>query len=227
MEQKRYESDMPPKEKRELERKKLKQMTAGQKLEYIWAYYKPHMAVALGIILLIVFIGQMIYRSQFDTVFYAAIINGTAGDGEALAEDFKNYTGDTDKYHEYTIDNSMYLMKDQEDYQMVMKLSTIIGAQQVDVLIAPEYKFQEYVEQDGFYPMSELLTDEQQEAYKDDLTEYGLHVGDSKVLQSFGVDEDSYMGVLVYSDHLDEAKSFITDIMGDGNTPDENEGGQK
>lgn len=44
-------------------------MTAGQKLEYIWAYYKPHMAVALGIILLIVFIGQMIYRSQFDTVF--------------------------------------------------------------------------------------------------------------------------------------------------------------
>ncbi|MFR8675327.1 MAG: hypothetical protein ACLVEO_11080 [Lachnospiraceae bacterium] len=78
---------------------------------------------------------------------------------------------------------------------MVMKLSTIIGAQQVDVLIAPEYKFQEYVEQDGFYPMSELLTDEQQEAYKDDLTEYGLHVGDSKVLQSFGVDEDSYMGV--------------------------------
>ena len=144
MEQKRYESDMTPKEKRELERKKLKQMTAGQKLEYIWAYYKPHMAVALGIILLIVFIGQMIYRSQFDTVFYAAIINGTAGDGETLAEDFKNYTGDTDKYHEYTIDNSMYLMKDQEDYQMVMKLSTIIGAQQVDVLIAPEYKFQEY-----------------------------------------------------------------------------------
>ena len=57
MEQKRYESDMTPKEKRELERKKLKQMTAGQKLEYIWAYYKPHMAVALGIILLIVFIG--------------------------------------------------------------------------------------------------------------------------------------------------------------------------
>ena len=64
-------------------------MTAGQKLEYIWAYYKPHMAVALGIILLIVFIGQMIYRSQFDTVFYAAIINGTAGDGEPLAEDLK------------------------------------------------------------------------------------------------------------------------------------------
>lgn len=72
----------------------------------------------------------------------------------------------------------MYLVKDQEDYNMVMKLSTIIGAQQVDVLIAPEYKFQEYVDQGGFYPMSELLTDEQQEAYKDQLTEYGLKVGD-------------------------------------------------
>lgn len=117
-------------------------------------------------------------------------------------------------------------MKDQEDYQMVMKLSTIIGAQQVDVLIAPEYKFQEYAKQDGFYPMSEL-TDEQQEAYKDDLTEYGLHVGDSKVLQSLEWMKIHIWGVLVYSDHLDEAKSFITYIMGDGNTPDENEGGQK
>ena len=71
MEQKRYESDMTPKEKRELERKKLKQMTAGQKLEYIWAYYKPHMAVALGIILLIVFIGQMLYLQAFAAMFSA------------------------------------------------------------------------------------------------------------------------------------------------------------
>lgn len=229
MEQKRYESDMTPKEKRELEKKKLKQMTFPQKVEYIWAYYKLHMAIALAIILVIVFVGQLIYRSQFDTVFYAAIINGSAGDGEALAQDFKTYTGDTDKYHEYTVDNSMYLVKDQEDYNMVMKLSTIIGAQQVDVLIAPEYKFQEYVDQGGFYPMSELLTDEQQEAYKDQLTEYGLKVGDSEVLKAHGmqVDEDACLGVLIYSDHLEEAKSFITYIMGDGNTPDENEGGQQ
>ena len=74
---------------------------------------------------------------------------------------------------------------------------------------------------------SMVLLEQIQTVNKDDLTEYGLHVGDNKVLQSFGVDEDSYMGVLVYSDHLDEAKSFITYIMGDGNTPDENEGGQK
>lgn len=84
MEQKRYESDMTPKEKRELEKKKLKQMTFPQKVEYIWAYYKLHMAIALAIILVIVFVGQLIYRSQFDTVFYAAIINGSSGDGEAL-----------------------------------------------------------------------------------------------------------------------------------------------
>lgn len=128
----------------------------------------------------------------------AAIINGSSGDGETLAQDFKTYTGDTDKYHEYTVDNSMYLVKDQEDYNMVMKLSTIIGAQQVDVLIAPEYKFQEYVDQGGFYPMSELLTDEQQEAYKDQLTEYGLKVGDSEVLKAMAmqVDEDACLGVL-------------------------------
>ena len=216
MEQKRYESDMTPKEKRELERKKLKQMTAGQKLEYIWAYYKPHMAVVLGIILLIVFIGQMLYRSQFDTVFYAAIINGTAGDGETLAEDFKNYTGDTDKYHEYTIDNSMYLMKDQEDYQMVMKLSTIIGAQQVDVLIAPEYKFQEYVEQNGFYPMSELLTDEQQEAYKDDLTEYIGFVDDERLWRQINAALKKTFGLWLYNtDRIGDIRCLCPKCLND------------
>ena len=68
-----------------------------------------------------------------------------------------------------------------------------------------------------------------QAAYKDQLTEYGLKVGDSEVLKAHGmqVDEDACLGVLIYSDHLEEAKSFITYIMGDGNTPDENEGGQK
>lgn len=228
MEHNRYESDRTPKEKREMEREKLKQMTFAEKVEYIWAYYKIHMAIALGVILVLVIIGQTIYRRQFDTVFYAAIINGTAGDGEAMAEDFKEYREDTDKYHEYTIDNSMYLVKDQEDYNMVMKLSTIIGAHQVDVLIAPEYKFQEYVDQDGFYPMSEILTEEQQEKYKDQLTEYGLSVGDSEVLKEHGMDveEDSCLGVFIYSDHLEEARSFITYIMGDEYTPEESEGGQ-
>ena len=47
MEQKRYESDMTPKEKRELERKKLKQMTAGQKLEYI-ILYDGHVGIYMG-----------------------------------------------------------------------------------------------------------------------------------------------------------------------------------
>ncbi|HIR25025.1 MAG TPA: hypothetical protein IAB34_05930, partial [Candidatus Egerieimonas faecigallinarum] len=38
--EKRYESDMTPKEKRELERKKLASMTLGQKIGYLWEYYK-------------------------------------------------------------------------------------------------------------------------------------------------------------------------------------------
>lgn len=217
MEQKRYESDRTPKEKRELELQKLKQMTFKEKLDHIWSYYKPHMAVGIGIILVFVLIGQIIYRSQFDTVLYAAIINAVEVDGEAVGEEFKEYRGDTDKYHEYTIDTSIYMDKEQEDYNMVMKLSTIIGAQQVDVLIAPEYKFQEYVEQEAFLPMKELLTEEQQEMYQDVLTEYGICVKDSEVLKEQGMilTEDAYLGVLVYTENLDEAKSFITYIMGD------------
>ena len=42
--QKKHESDMSRKEKRELEREKLASMSGNEKLEYILSYYKFHIA---------------------------------------------------------------------------------------------------------------------------------------------------------------------------------------
>ena len=42
--QKKHESDMTGKEKRELERQKLASMNGKEKAEYIFSYYKFHLA---------------------------------------------------------------------------------------------------------------------------------------------------------------------------------------
>jgi hypothetical protein len=219
MAEKRYESDMTRKEKRDLEKKKLKSMSGKEKLGYIWAYYKLHMAACLGVILVCCVIGQIIYRAQFDTVFSAAVLNGGMGDSEVMAEDFKKYIGDEDKYHEISIDSGMYFTGDDSaDYTSVMKLTTLISAKEIDVVVATKAQFDKYQDLDAFIPMSELLTAEQMEAYGDSVSEYGIHIGNNEMLEEYGMTtgDDAYMGVFNYVEDLDNSKKFITYVCEGG-----------
>ena len=219
MAEKRYESDLTRKEKRQLEWEKIKNMSWKDRIAHIWAYYKPHMAIGIAIIAILSVIGQMIYRSQFDTVFYATILNGGAGDSGAMAEDFKEYIGDNDKYHEITIDSSMFFSgDDSQDYTSVMKFTTLIGAREIDAVIATKEQFDKYMELDAFIPMDELLTEEQIEMYGDDVGEYAIHVRSSEKLEEFGMTpgEDAYLAVFVYTEQIYNAKSFIKYICEGG-----------
>ena len=219
MTEKRYESDLTRKEKRQLEWEKIKNMSWKDRMSHIWAYYKPHMAVALMIIVALSVIGQIIYRSQFETILSVAILNAGTGDTKVMAEDFKNYLGDEDKYHEISIDTSMFFTGDeQSDYTSVMKITTLVGAQEIDVVLANEDQFQKYQKMDAFLPMGELLTEEQKSAYGDRVSDYGIRITESGKLDEFGVapGEDTYLAVFVYSEHVDYAKSFITYICEGG-----------
>lgn len=219
MTEKRYESDLTPKEKRQKEWEKIKSMSWKDRFSHIWAYYKPHMVITLALLMLLGLIGQMIYRAQFDTVFSAAVINAVMGDSDLMEADFKEYLGDEDKYHEIMLDSSMYLTGDvQADYNTTMKLSTMIGAHEIEVMIAPKSEFEKYKEMEAYMPLKELLTKEQIEAYGDDLSEYGLHVGGSSKLEEFGMaaGDDAYLAVFMYAKNIDNVKSFITYIYEGG-----------
>lgn len=220
MAEKRYESDLTGKEKRHLEWEKIKGMTWKQRIGHIWTYYKIHMAVLIGILLVIGVIGQMIYNSQFDTIFQAAILNGGMGDAQSMSEDFKAYLGDDDKYHEIVLDSSMYFTGDESaDMTSVMKLTTLIGAQELDAMICEQSQYDKYVDLDAFVPMDELLTQEQIQAYGDDVLEYAVRVDGSEKLQAYGLDvnQPAYLAVFVNSEHQDTAKEFISYLKEDEN----------
>ncbi|NCB93660.1 MAG: hypothetical protein EOM40_14050 [Clostridia bacterium] len=219
MAEKRYESDMTRKEKKELERKKLSSMSWKEKAGYIWAYYKLHMAAAVGVILVLSVIGQMIYRSQFETVLSVAILNGGMGDSELMAEDIKKYLGDEDKYHEVSVDSSMYFTGDEQaDYTSVMKLTTLVSAKGIDAIISTKEQFDKYEELSAFVPMSELLTADQMEAYGDEVGEYGIHITESEKLEEYGmtVGDEAYLAVFVNSENLENAEEFISYVCEGG-----------
>ena len=217
MTEKQYESDLTAKEKRQIEWEKIKNMNWKERIEHIWLYYKVHMIILLAILCFIGLIVQSIENRKYETMLNVTIINSGIQDMDGLEADFKAYLGDEEKYHEYVVDSNYYLTgNDSSDYNYVIKLTTMVGAQEIDVFIATKEQFEKYDEMDAFVPMDELLTPEQIEYFGDDVSETCLHFTESEKLEEFGLlpGNDYYLCVFVYTEHLDYAKEFINYAFG-------------
>lgn len=147
------------------ELKKLKELTWGQRLGYVWDYYKPLM-VAILVIAALISIGVTIYRNkQIDHLLnvYMVNCNPISADGEALAQDFGAYLGGLDKNQMVTFDTSISLGDDTSQYGMAgqMKLTTLTAAGEIDILLLDPESYQKYSEVDYFADLTTLLSKEQ------------------------------------------------------------------
>ncbi len=217
MEINRYESDRSFKEKMVLERQKLKDMSWSKRFEYIWAYYKWHM---LGIVVagyVIYVLGTMLYNTQYTDVFSAIILNGKA-DGKAIAEDFKGYCQDTEKFNRYSVNAGMTLDgKSTTDQDTLGIMLGTIASKAVHVLIVPGFQMERYAELGTLIQMEDILTDQQIQDYGENVSEYGLKIPDNKTLGKLGCfpGEDAYMVVLSYVEDLTYVKEFVKYLMGE------------
>lgn len=153
------------------ELQKLKELTWGQRLGYIWDYYKPLMVAILAIAALIS-IGVTIYRNkQIDHLLnvYMVNCNPISTDGEALAQDFGEYLGGLDKNQMVTFDTSISLGEDTSQYGMAgqMKLTTLTAAGEIDILLLDPESYQKYSAIDYFADLTTLLSEEQLAAWSD------------------------------------------------------------
>ena len=151
--EKRYESDMTRKEKRQNELKKLKSMTFKQKVGYIWTYYK---GVFAGIIIACVIISigvQMFQNSQV----------------EALQNDFLAYAGTGDKHEVVDVDTSLL---SGDDYNAVVKMTVVMGAGTADMMFCGEETYKKYKQQEAFLSWKEILGDDYSK-YEDYMTDDG------------------------------------------------------
>lgn len=213
----RYESDRSTKEKIELERQKLKSLSWKKKIQYIATYYKWHFVGLTAVCFVIYAIASAIYNTQYTTVFSAVIINGGA-DGEPIAEDFKEYCEDSEKFHRYEVNAGMYLEDNiSKDQGTLGILLGSFASKETQVLILPEFQAERYIDQLALYEMKELLTEEQMERYGDLVGEYTLHLPNNEKLAEFNCypGEDAYMVVLTYVEDLTYINQFIEYLMGE------------
>ncbi len=218
--QKKHESDMTSKEKRELEREKLASMHGWERLEYILVYYKFHIAVVLILILGVFGITRWVDNMKDENYLYVTVVDATT-EGENFMEDFRASLGDEEEHHKYLLDTSVFRTENLDgdkvlNYNEQMKLTTLVAAGTVDVLICPKENYEMYTGEEGVvYQMSDLMGEAFVAEHADICMEDAILIEDNAVLEKYGLlpEEPAYLIVFQYTKHPEEAKAFIEFLM--------------
>ena len=124
--------------KSELE--KLKAMCWKDRLWYIWAYYKVHMALVFVAILILQVVATSLYHSTFSTALYCIIINSYSQEEtrfSVMEEDFAQYLN-LDKKELITVETAYMTYGDNASelsYANMAKISALVFSKDLDIII--------------------------------------------------------------------------------------------
>lgn len=155
------------------ELKKLSALSWGERVGYIWDYYKPLMAAILVIIFFIC-LGVEIYRNlQKDYLLNAYFVNSNTvlSDYETMTSDFEEYIGGLEKNQVVNIDTTLTISEDLDQYSTASqtKLTAIASTGDLDVIVMDAETFERYYREGFFADLSEVLTEEQLEQWEERL----------------------------------------------------------
>lgn len=114
----------------------------GKKVEYLWMYYKIWLVI-LAVIIGVIYLGCTMYKGRHTTVLLnVAVTGGDSQKAEELNKDFCKYAGIDEK--DGIIRIQANIPEDGGSLSSKTALTTLVGADAVDVLICREDVYQEY-----------------------------------------------------------------------------------
>lgn len=150
------------------ERERMKAQPFKVRLAYFWDYHKFHVLIAAFVLFFVIDLGYS-WLTQKDTAFMAMFINCYTNEEKAesyttaLAEKMAIDT----KEEEIRLDYSVKITGDITDYETSQLVDLRMAAREVDVMLTDETTFEGYTKSDAFLDLSQVLTTEQYEYYKD------------------------------------------------------------
>lgn len=213
----KHESDLTRKEKRLLEKQKLQSMGLAGKLQYIWMYYKPVIFGIIGAIVLLCVVWDTYEKAKVKTVLSVSVIDsmGTAST-EELQEDIKEILGiQDDQYKSIELAENFNTINDgsELDAYSQMAFVTKVQAETVDVLVMPE-SFYKALEADGFFAdLSDVLSEEEREAFGENIDEHHIVLTDQKKAEAMGVYyEPVCLAVLGNAPNMENAAKWLVSM---------------
>ena len=239
--QKRNENPMTPYENKTVkdlmkeEKKKLKGMPLKDKIWYIWEYYKiPIIGTIVGV-LMAVSIGHTVYMNRFETALSSVILKASYNFSDPSAVDdyfnvgFRDYMG-LDENTKITIDYSMSLnfeeeMSDPYAYAEMAKITALVAAKDLDVIIAPADVMEHYAVMDSFLRLDQVLPEDLYSQVEDMIytaavtetgeeVQCGIRLSETDFMEDTGLTiEDPILGIVSNSNRSDAGITLIRYIL--------------
>lgn len=155
----------PPAQPKLSEREKLRSMSRSDRLWYIGAYYKFHIAAVIIGLFLIHIVVTSLYSKTFTTSLYCMIVNSrseTDFNTELLEHDFSEYLGLGKK--EQIITEPTFISYDEHatqfSYAAMAKISALVSARDLDIIIGDQETIDHYASMEAFLDLKEGLSPE-------------------------------------------------------------------
>lgn len=183
------------------ERQKLSEMNGREKWQYFKDYYLKKTIMSVLLISLVGYFLYTVLSPKPETVLNIACANYqfTEEQIDQLEQEVADYLGIDPNTQEVLFDPS-YILSD-FDYSSAEKLSVLAFARELDVLIVPESKFQEYAFSGSLWSLSDQLPTDLYSALSDKFYLSQLRQGDESYEKATG---PSY----VFGIYLDETELF-------------------
>ena len=150
------------------ERERMKSQPFKVRFAYFWDYHKFHVLITAFVLFFVIDLGYT-WLTQKDTAFMAMFINCYADQekAEAYTTALTEKMGIDTKEEEIRLDYSIWITGDGTDYETSQLVGVRMAAIEVDVMVTDETTFEGYTKSDAFLDLSQVLTPEQYEYYKD------------------------------------------------------------
>lgn len=212
--QKIHESDLTKKERRLLEKEKLKGMGLRKKLEYIWMYYKPVIfGVIFGIVL--IFVGVDMYQNaKTETKLSISLVNAGDFNADQLTQDIRELLGATGKYETVSIGANLVTNADGSDFDYYARMAYITQLQTtaMDVMVIPETLYDTLKRDEVFADLSGLLGEETFMSMGGGEDKNHLELKGSSLKETLDIIYDPVIVVLENSGNKENAAKWIASL---------------
>ena len=206
----KHESDLTPREKRQMEIRKIKSLPFRKKIPYLWTYYKSWLVILLIIIAFAAFIVTVV-RNRMTEELISVGIEDTYPDSQLamdqLETELLEYMGTGEGLEKVSVDGSFI---SGDEYTAMTKRMTTIAAGGLDVFICGEDTYQEYKSQDAFREWSEVLGDSY-EKYEQYMTDGTLDLSKCPKWQEYGITLYEPVYAVVFAP--DEENNKVLDFL--------------
>lgn len=202
----------------------IKRLHGKDRLQYIWDYYKLHMAITLIFLYIIGYIlyGQLTHK---ESVLYTAFVNVNAGEEVTtqLTSDFIKHldlSPSKNKVYTYT---GLYLTANESNpyfeytYASRTKILGAISAEQLDVVLMNKEAFDAFSEAGYLCDLKTLLSEQAPDFYQNFedflVDQYGLDVSKTGLISEAGFGDIVYAGIIENSSRKETAMEYLKYIL--------------